>query len=157
MTHGHYYATAADLDNPKLSDSQRQGRERFAAFYASRPELYGKITLLNFSDVSMPLPAKTFDFVHTARSIRNWMSAGTTEKMFKDIYESLKVGGILAVEQHRASPGNRTDRTCSLDRRRNCADKRRNPQAICSRSFIDLVNVSCERRSVYRGGIKWTK
>jgi predicted methyltransferase len=105
MTHGRYYATAADLDNPKLSDNQRQGRERFAAFYAAKPDIYGEITLLNFGDVSKPLPAKTFDFALTARSIHNWMSAGITQKMFKDIYESMKVGGILAVEQHRASPG----------------------------------------------------
>jgi predicted methyltransferase len=105
MTGGKYYATAADLGNPSLSDSQRKGRERFATFYAAKPEIYGTVGLLNFGAVSGPLPAKTFDLVLTARSVHGWMGAGITQKVLTDLYASLKVGGILALEQHRTNPG----------------------------------------------------
>jgi predicted methyltransferase len=105
MTGGKYYATAADLGNPSLSDNQRKGRERFATFYAAQPEIYGTVGLLNFGDVSAPLPAKFFDFVLTARSVHGWMGAGITQKLLTDLYATLKVGGIFALEQHRANPG----------------------------------------------------
>jgi predicted methyltransferase len=33
------------------------------------------------------------------------MGNGLTDKVFKDLYGALKPGGILAIEQHRANPG----------------------------------------------------
>lgn len=105
-TGGKYYATAADLDDPKLSDGARTARERFAARLAAKPEIYGQVELVNWGPRSAPLPAETFDFVLTARNVHGWMrSPGMTEKAFREIARSLKPGGILALEQHRADPG----------------------------------------------------
>ena len=105
VTGGKYYATAADLDNPELPEGARTAREEFAAKFAADPEVYGEVQLVNFGAKSAPLPENTFDFALSARSIHGWMGAGVTEKFLKDLYGALKPGGILAIEQHRANPG----------------------------------------------------
>jgi predicted methyltransferase len=104
-TGGKYYATAADLDNPELSEGARKGRADFEAKLAAKPEVYGSVQLVNFGAKSKPLPENTFDFALSARSVHGWMGGGITEKVFKDLYGALKPGGILAIEQHRANPG----------------------------------------------------
>jgi predicted methyltransferase len=104
-TGGKYYATAADLDNPELSEGARKSRADFEARFAAKPEVYGQVQLVNFGAKSKPLPENTFDFALSARSVHGWMGAGITEKVFKDLYGALKPGGILAIEQHRANPG----------------------------------------------------
>lgn len=104
-TGGKYYATAADLDNPELSEGSRKARAEFEARFAAKPEVYGPVELVNFSAKSKPLPENTFDFALSARSVHGWMGNGITEKVFKDLYGALKPGGILAIEQHRANPG----------------------------------------------------
>jgi len=105
-TGGSFYATGADLDNPKLSEGARKSRAEFEAHYGAKPDLYGKVNVVNWSATSKPLPADTFDLILTARSVHGWMrSPGMVEKAFKEFHGALKPGGILAVEQHRANPG----------------------------------------------------
>jgi predicted methyltransferase len=105
-TGGRLYVTGADLANPDLSERSRKGRADFAARWAAKPELYGKVEFVNWGPKSAPLPADTFDFILTARSVHNWMSTpGWVDKVFKDFYRALKPGGILGVEEHRANPG----------------------------------------------------
>ena len=57
--------------------------------------------------MSKTLPADTFDFILTARSIHGWMQdePDTVHDTFVEFHKALKPGGILAVEQHRAKPG----------------------------------------------------
>jgi predicted methyltransferase len=106
LTGGHYSSTASDLANPELSERSRKGRADWEARLGSKPDLYGKVGFVNWGPKSAPLPANTFDFILTARSVHNWMSVpGWPEKAFKDFYGALKPGGILAVEEHRANPG----------------------------------------------------
>lgn len=105
MTKGKFYATGADLANPKLSEGARKARADFEARYAGKPEIYGKVEVVNWGPQSAPPPANTYDFILTARSVHGWMSNGITEKVFRDLYTGLKPGGILALEQHRANPG----------------------------------------------------
>ncbi len=104
-TGGKYYATAADLDNPELSEAARQSRKDFEARFAAKPEVYGTVQFVNFGPKSAPLPENTFDFALTARSFHGWMGNGLTDKFLNDLYGALKPGGILAIEQHRANPG----------------------------------------------------
>lgn len=104
-TRGQYYATAADLQNPELSDASRKARADFEARFAAKPDVYGQVQFVNFGLKSAPLPQNTFDFALSARSIHGWMGNGITEKILKDLHGALKPGGILAVEQHRANPG----------------------------------------------------
>lgn len=112
-TGGKYYATAADLSNPELPEAARKSRADFEARFAAKPEVYGKITYVNFGAKSAPLPANTFDFVLSARSFHGWMGAGRTEKVLSDVYNALKPGGVFALEQHRAKPGEQDPKAAS--------------------------------------------
>jgi predicted methyltransferase len=105
-TGGTFYATAADLDNPKLSEESRKSRADFAARFAAKPDIYGTVNLVNFGAAnSAPLPAAKFDFILTARSVHGWVNNKMADKTFADFYQALKPGGILALEQHRANEG----------------------------------------------------
>ena len=113
MTNGRYYATAADLANPKLSEGARKARTEFEAKYAAQPNLYGRVQLVSWGAQSAPLPPNTFDFILTARSVHGWIGNGTVEKAFREFYRALKPGGILALEQHRANPGPQDSKAAS--------------------------------------------
>jgi predicted methyltransferase len=111
-TGGKFYATAPDLANPKLSDGARKARADFEARLAAKPDVFGKVELVNWGAVSKALPANTFDFILTARSIHGWMQQGpnVAQETFAEFYKALKPGGILAVEQHRANPTGGTEK-----------------------------------------------
>lgn len=105
-TGGKLYVTGADLANPSLPESAKKARAAFEERYGKDPGLYGKIDVVNWGAKSAPLPKDTFDFILTARSVHGWMGQpGMAEKVFKEFHDSLKPGGILALEQHRANPG----------------------------------------------------
>lgn len=100
LNKGEFYATAADLDDPGLSEGARKGRADFAARYADEA-VYGKVNLVNWGSKAKPLPANKFDFVLAARVFHGWLNGGTADANLANIYNSLKPGGVLAVEQHR--------------------------------------------------------
>lgn len=105
-TGGRFYAAGPDLGDPELSEGARKGRAALEARLAAKPEVYGQAGFVNWGPKSAALPANTYDFILTARSVHGWMrSPGMVEKAFRDFYGALKPGGILAVEQHRANPG----------------------------------------------------
>lgn len=104
-TGGQFYATAADLDDPGISDGARKGRAAFEQRFGSKPGLYGTPKYVNWGAKSKPLPENTFDFILTARSVHGWLNNNMAEKAFKDFHRGLKPGGILALEQHRGKPG----------------------------------------------------
>jgi predicted methyltransferase len=101
---GTFYATAADLAGPNVSDNARKGRADFAAKYADE-KVYGKVNLVNWGGNAAPLPANKFDFVLLARGMHDWVRRGTAEKNLADVFQATKPGGVLAIEQHRAKPG----------------------------------------------------
>lgn len=105
-TGGSFAATGADLANPKLSEGSRKARSEFEAHYGAKPDLYGKVEIVNWGAVSRTLPVSRFDFILTARSVHGWMQdkPGTVEETFGEFYKALKPGGTLALEQHRANP-----------------------------------------------------
>ncbi len=104
-TGGTYVAGVADTANPKLSDAGRKGRADFEAKYADQAK-FGPIKYVGFGPVSAPLGAPgSADVVITARNVHNWMGQeGMMDKVFKDFYDVLKPGGVLAVEEHRSDP-----------------------------------------------------
>jgi predicted methyltransferase len=104
-TGGAFYATGPDLADPKLSEGAKKSRADFERRY-SDPKTYGKVHVVNWGPQSAPLPANTFDFILTSRSVHGWMrTPGQVDKAFRDFHAALKPGGVLAVEQHRANPG----------------------------------------------------
>ena len=102
---GRYTATAADLNNPSLSDAARKGRADFAARYADE-QVFGKVEFVNWGPTAAPLPPNSYDFILLSRVIHGWMRTdGLLERNLASLAGSLKPGGVLAVEQHRGNPG----------------------------------------------------
>lgn len=104
LTSGKFYATGSDLANPGLSEAAKKTRSDFEAKYADTA-IFGTVNVVNWGPNSAPLPANTFDWVLVARAFHGWMGQNATEKNLADLYRALKPGGILAIEQHRANPG----------------------------------------------------
>jgi predicted methyltransferase len=100
--HGRYIAAVGD---PASASSETQ--QDIAAFnskFVSAPERFGAIEVTSFSGDKYPIAAPgSADFVLTFRNIHNWMAAGTAEAAFAAFYKALKPGGVLGVEEHRAS------------------------------------------------------
>src|SRR5262245_49877140 len=103
-TKSQFYATAADLSDPGLSEGAKKGRADFAAKYADE-KVYGKVNLVNWGPKAAPLPANKFDFVLLARGMHDWVRRGTADKNLADVFQATKKGGVLAIEQHRAKAG----------------------------------------------------
>lgn len=73
---------------------------------AADPKFYGVVTITELGppdhyDIAPPGSA---DMVLTFRNVHNWMRGGYAEDMFKAMYQALRPGGILGVEEHRANP-----------------------------------------------------
>ncbi len=101
---GAFYVTAADIADPAISEGARKGRADFEAKYADAAT-YGKVNLVNWGANAAPLPANKFDFVLAARVFHGWAGQGRVDANLANIFNSLKPGGVLAVEQHRGNPG----------------------------------------------------
>jgi predicted methyltransferase len=112
-TGGRYTATAADLTNPNLTPAARQGRDAFAARHADAA-IYGKVELVDWGPTAPPLPEAQYDFILLSRVIHGWMrTEGTVDRYFAQLARSLKPGGSIAVEQHRAAAGTPEDKGAS--------------------------------------------
>jgi predicted methyltransferase len=101
---GEFYATGADLADPELSENAKKGRADYEAKWADQA-VYGKVNVINWGPKAAPLPANKFDFVMLTRGMHGWVRDGRAEANLANIFNSVKPGGVLAVEQHRAKPG----------------------------------------------------
>lgn len=108
-TKGRYIATAADLNNPELSQAARDARTAFEKRFSDQA-VYGQIQLVNFGPKSSGLGAdNSVDFVLNGRNIHNWMAGGILDRVMAESFAVLKPGGILAIEEHRNAPGTEQD------------------------------------------------
>ncbi len=100
---GRYIAASWD---PK-SDSKyvQNNLKAYADKLASRPDLYGKATIvaLQYPDEMNPVAEGSADMVLTFRNLHNWMSREAAEAMLAAMFKALKPGGILGMVEHRAS------------------------------------------------------
>ena len=104
MTKGAYATTAADLNNPELSQGAKDARAQFEKKFSDQA-VYGPITYVNFGPKSQGLGApNSVDFVLNGRNIHNWMAAGILDKVMAECFAVLKNGGVLAIEEHRNAP-----------------------------------------------------
>jgi predicted methyltransferase len=104
LNKGEFYATAADIADPAISEGARKGRADFEAKYADAA-VYGKVNLVNWGANAAPLPANKFDFVLAARVFHGWAGQNRVDANLANIFNALKPGGVLGVEQHRGNPG----------------------------------------------------
>ncbi|HET9472579.1 MAG TPA: methyltransferase domain-containing protein [Steroidobacteraceae bacterium] len=101
---GEFYATGADLADPELSENARKGRADYEAKWADQA-VYGKVNMINWGPKAAPLPANKFDFVMLTRGMHGWVRDNRADANLANIYNSMKPGGVLAIEQHRAKAG----------------------------------------------------
>jgi len=93
-TGGHYIAA---LRNPKDEAFWKE---------VADTSIYGTVSADTLTPQASDLPANSADFLLVARAFHNWSRQGdTTEIYLKTFFTTLKSGGILAVEQHRAPEG----------------------------------------------------
>lgn len=80
--------------------------EAYKARLAAKPKLYGEVEVTAFGPTSGPVaPDGSADLVLFLRNLHNWMAAGIADKAFKAAFAALKPGGVLGIEEHRATPG----------------------------------------------------
>jgi predicted methyltransferase len=90
---GTYYtalsARAMENWNKKLADNKAH---------------WGDVKVTEFTKDKYDIaPAGSADLIITSRNVHNWMGAGFADEAFAAFYKALKPGGILSVEEHRAS------------------------------------------------------
>jgi len=104
LSKGTYATTAADLNNPELSQGAKDARAQFEKKFSDQ-SIYGPITYVNFGPKSQGLGApNSVDFVLNGRNIHNWMANGMLDKVMTESFAVLKSGGVLAIEEHRNAP-----------------------------------------------------
>ena len=105
--HGTYYAA---MPNPAAGDEARNGNAAFAAKTAAAPALYGKIVTTTLDgDRDKIAPDNSVDLVLTFRNLHDWVPHGTAEASLRAMFAALKPGGILGIEDHRASDASPQD------------------------------------------------
>lgn len=104
---GHYIAAQLDPTNAPagVKDSLAAFRAKLDADQTSYAKV--EVAALQYPGALTPAPANSVDLALTFRNLHNWLPTdGAARAMLGAIYTSLKPGGILGIEDHRA----RTDR-----------------------------------------------
>jgi predicted methyltransferase len=106
------------LEDPKSeSEYNRRGFASFQKKLNGNPGMYDKIITTVFEPPSNLNVAadNSVDMVLTFRNIHNWMEGGDAKMktLFKNVYTSLKSGGVFGVVEHRLPAGKVMDATAS--------------------------------------------
>ncbi|HEY6641827.1 hypothetical protein [Povalibacter sp.] len=94
-----------------ITTAPRAASERAAQAYDGwkkkideNPTIYGNVKIGEVgAGTYAPAPDGSADMVLTFRNVHNWMAGGTVDEMFASFFKALKPGGVLGVEEHRAS------------------------------------------------------
>jgi predicted methyltransferase len=94
----------ASFDPQAATPAQQDTLAYFKAKFLDHPETFGTITQTVMSPRAQEVaPANAADLVIVARNVHTLMGEGYAEKAFADFFRALKPGGVLGIEQHRAS------------------------------------------------------
>jgi predicted methyltransferase len=95
---------AASFDSATATPAQKETLEYFRTHFVDKPETFGSVTMTVLSPQSPAVaPPGSADLVIVARNVHTLMAEEYAEKAFADFYRALKPGGVLGIEQHRAS------------------------------------------------------
>lgn len=85
------------------SERAAQGYDNWQRKLAANPA-YGKVKISELGGGTFnPAPEGSADMVLTFRNVHNWMDGGVIDEVFASFFKALKPGGVLGVEEHRAS------------------------------------------------------
>lgn len=103
-THGIYIAGVPNPSNLDARDLLLTGDGDIPATKADRARL-GAIRYTAFGSTSPALAAPgRADLIIASREVHNWINVGYADRAFRDVFRALKLGGVLAIEEHRAEP-----------------------------------------------------
>ncbi len=108
---------AALQDQASESEYGRNSYARFQKKLNANPAVYGKVQTAVFEPpLKLNFAANnSVDMVLTFRNIHNWVAAGDAnmQLLFKQVYASLKTGGVFGVVEHRLPVGKTQDASAS--------------------------------------------
>ncbi len=105
LVHGNGKLYAAHYDPDSASKYAQATLKNYRDKLAARPDLYGEVQVTALSATKTAIaPPGSADLVVTFRNIHNWMRDGYAPVAFKAMYDALKPGGVLGVEEHRGRP-----------------------------------------------------
>ena len=94
---------AATFDPATATPAQKETLDYFTARFVGKPA-FGTVEMTVLSPQSPGVaPPGSADLVIVARNVHTLMGDAYAEKAFADFYRALKPGGVLGIEQHRAS------------------------------------------------------
>jgi predicted methyltransferase len=97
---GKFYAAHYDPDN--ATAYVQETLKRFRDKLASRPDRYDQVNVTALSGTKTDIaPPGSADLVVTFRNLHNWMGADYAPTALKAMYDALKPGGMLGIEEHR--------------------------------------------------------
>src|SRR3984957_13846776 len=101
---GKLLVTSADPSGPEDQRSTFNG-QKLKAFLDRSPELFGKVQTVVVDNSAPKLGLSgTVDAVLLMREAHGMVNFGTLDAFLSEIRASLKSGGILGIEEHRANP-----------------------------------------------------
>jgi predicted methyltransferase len=98
---GKLVVTSGDPD--KMTDSQKAQRDRFLKKYQDNPALYGTLevgVLASNSDKPLTEPG-TADLILSSRNFHGFVLQNIKDKAISSMFNALKPGGYVGIEQHR--------------------------------------------------------
>ncbi len=108
--HGHYDLAVAPAKGGGREDAHFTLSAALSRTLASNPAIYGNVHLTEFGEHHDDLAAPgSADLVLTFRNLHNWMGQGDAPEMLAAIRRALKPGGVLGIEDHRASKAHKQD------------------------------------------------
>jgi predicted methyltransferase len=99
--HGTYYTAISPRES---SDRAAKSWDEWQKKLDADKATFGNVKISELGKTTYNIaPAGSADLVVTFRNVHNFMASDVTDKVLAEIYRVLKPGGILGVEDHRAS------------------------------------------------------
>ena len=103
--------------DPQGSEGARRSAARFQQKLDTNPAAFDKVAIGAFAPPTTYriAPKGTADMVLTFRNIHNWIPVGEDgmQTLFKEVYDSLKPGGVFGVVEHRLPANKQQDAKAS--------------------------------------------
>jgi predicted methyltransferase len=98
---GKLVLTNFDVNGPEKSPLTREAKA-LQAKLSGDPTVYDKVETVTLTPTYTLGAPESVDMVVSFRTLHLWHQDGTEAKVFKAMFDVLKPGGILGIEQHRA-------------------------------------------------------
>ncbi|MBI1251204.1 MAG: methyltransferase [Alphaproteobacteria bacterium] len=94
----------AEWPMDEATQAQKDTMAAFGQRFIADPDRFGLVERGALSPRSgPPAPAESVDLAIVCRNVHTFMAGGFAEKAFADLFQALKPGGVLGVEQHRGA------------------------------------------------------